>query len=66
MTYSAGFVAYAAGIAGGSVAIVTTLSGLFGAVTLGLAALVLKERLAAPSYASIGIMLAGVVLILRG
>lgn len=63
---SAGFVAYATGIAGGSVAIVTTLSGLFSAVTLGLAALVLKERLAAPSYASIGIMLAGVVLILRG
>jgi drug/metabolite transporter (DMT)-like permease len=63
---TAAFVTYATGIGSGSVAIVTTLSGLFSVVTVGLAALVLKERLAPASYLSIGVMLTGVVLILRG
>jgi drug/metabolite transporter (DMT)-like permease len=63
---TAAFVAYTTGIGSGSVAIVSTLSGLFSAVTLGLAALVLKERLAPASYVSIGVMLLGVTLILRG
>jgi drug/metabolite transporter (DMT)-like permease len=60
------FVAFTTGIGGGSVAIVSTLSGLFSAVTVGLAALILRERLRPAAYLSIGIMLAGVVLIVRG
>jgi drug/metabolite transporter (DMT)-like permease len=60
------FVVYATGIGAGSVAIVSTLSGLFSAVTLGLAAVILRERLAPAGYASVGVMLTGVALILRG
>lgn len=60
---SAAFVAYSTGIRVGSVAVVSTLSGLFSVVTMTLAALVLKERLRPISYVSIGVALVGVVLI---
>jgi drug/metabolite transporter (DMT)-like permease len=60
---SAAFVAYATGISVGSVALVSTLSGSFSGVTVALAALILKERLAPVAYASIGVMLVGVTLI---
>jgi drug/metabolite transporter (DMT)-like permease len=63
---TAGFVAYTSGIRSGSVAIVATLSGLFSAVTVGLAILVLKERLTPAGYVSIAVMLLGVALIARG
>jgi drug/metabolite transporter (DMT)-like permease len=48
------------------VAVVSTLSGLFSAVTVGLAALVLKERLYPAAYASIFVMLVGTALIVAG
>jgi drug/metabolite transporter (DMT)-like permease len=57
------FVAFTTGIGGGSVAIVSTLSGLFSAVTVGLAAWLLRERLRPSGYASIAVMLTGVALI---
>jgi drug/metabolite transporter (DMT)-like permease len=60
---SAAFVAYTTGISVGSVALVSTLSGSFSAVTVALAALILRERLSRVAYASIGVMLAGVTLI---
>jgi drug/metabolite transporter (DMT)-like permease len=60
------FVAYVTGLSSGSVAVVSTLSGLFSAVTVGLAALVLKERLYPAAYASIFVMLVGTVLIVAG
>lgn len=57
------FVAFATGIGGGSVAIVSTLTGLFSAVTVGLAAWFLHERLRPAGYASLTMMLTGVALI---
>jgi drug/metabolite transporter (DMT)-like permease len=60
------FVAYVTGLGAGSVAVVSTLSGLFSAITVGLAAVVLKERLYPAAYVSIAVMLAGVVLIIAG
>jgi drug/metabolite transporter (DMT)-like permease len=60
------FVAYVTGIGAGSVAVVSTLSGLFSAVTVGLAAVLLKERLYPVAYVAICVMLAGVVLIIAG
>jgi drug/metabolite transporter (DMT)-like permease len=60
------FVAFATGISVGSVAIVATLTGLYAAVTVGLAAFLLGERLRPVSYGSIGLMLLGVTLILLG
>ncbi len=63
---SAAFVAFTFGIRTGSVAVISTLSSLFSAVTVGLAALFLRERLRPANYLSIGVMLAGVVLILLG
>lgn len=60
---SAAFVAYTTGISVGSVALVSTLSGSFSAVTVVLAGIILKERLRPVGYASIGAMLAGVILI---
>jgi len=60
------FVAFATGINLGSVAIVTTLTGLYAAVTVGLAAFLLGERLRPSSYGSIGLMMLGVTLILVG
>jgi drug/metabolite transporter (DMT)-like permease len=60
------FVAYVTGLGAGSVAVVSTLSGLFSAVTVGLAALVLKERLYPAAYVSMVVMLAGVALIVAG
>lgn len=56
------FLAYNVGILEGSVAIVGTLSGLFSAVTVGLAAIVLRERLTRVGYAAMGAIFAGVVL----
>jgi drug/metabolite transporter (DMT)-like permease len=60
------FVAFTTGIRIGSVAIVATLTGLYAAVTVGLAAFLLGERLRPASYASIGVMMVGVTLILFG
>jgi drug/metabolite transporter (DMT)-like permease len=60
--YSGAFLAYNVGILTGSVAIVSTLSGLFSAVTVGLATLVLRERLGPTQYAAIGAVFLGVVL----
>ncbi len=61
-----GFVAYNIGISTGSVAIVGTLSGLFSAVTVGIAALVLRERLTRIQFRGILAILVGVVLIAVG
>jgi drug/metabolite transporter (DMT)-like permease len=63
---SAAFIVYTTGIGAGSVAIVATLTGLFSAVTVGLAAAILKERLRPAAYASIGVMLLGTALIVQG
>lgn len=57
-----GFIAYDVGIQTGSVAIIGTLSGLFSAVTVGLAALLLKERLTRWQYAGMAAIFVGVVL----
>lgn len=59
---TAGFFAYSVGIVAGSVAIVGTLSGLFSAVTVGLAALVLRERLTKVQYAGMATIFLGIVL----
>jgi len=56
------FVAYNVGIVDGSVAIVGTLSGLFSAVTVGIAAVVLRERLTRFQYAAVVAIFLGVVL----
>ena len=61
-----GFVAYNIGIATGSVAIVGTLSGLFSAVTVGMAAVLVRERLTKTQLAGIIGIFAGVVLIALG
>lgn len=63
---TAAFVAFTIGIRIGSVAIVTTLTGLYAAVTVGLAAVFLGERLSVVSYVSIAVMMGGVTLILLG
>lgn len=60
------FVAFTIGIRIGSVAVVTTVTGLYAAVTVALAAVFLRERLSAVSYVSIAAMMVGVALILRG
>lgn len=60
---SLAFIAYDVGILGGSVAIVGTLSGLFSAVTVGLAVLVLHERLTRTQLAGVLAIFLGVVLI---
>lgn len=59
---SAAFLTYNLGISSGSVAIVGTLSGLFSAVTVGLAALFLRERLVAVQYAGLASIFIGIVL----
>jgi len=56
------FLAYNVGIVDGSVAIIGTLSGLFSAVTVMLAAVVLRERLTRVQYGAIAGLLVGVVL----
>jgi uncharacterized membrane protein len=56
------FVAYNVGIVSGSVAIIGTLSGLFSAVTVALATVVLRERLTLPQYAGMGSIFLGVAL----
>lgn len=60
---SVAFVAYNVGILGGSVAVVGTLSGLFSAVTVGLAALFLRERLTRIQFVGVAAILIGVVLL---
>ncbi len=60
---SLAFVAFNVGILGGSVAIVGTLSGLFSAVTVGLAAAILHERLMRMQLAGVLSIFLGVVLI---
>lgn len=60
---SLAFIAYDVGILGGSVAIVGTLSGLFSAVTVGLAAAVLHERLTRVQLGGVLAIFVGVVLI---
>lgn len=60
---SVAFIAYNVGILRGSVAIVGTLSGLFSAVTVGLAAIVLRERLTRGQFVGVLAIFAGVVLL---
>jgi len=60
---SIAFVAYNVGILGGSVAVIGTLSGLFSAVTVGLAVAFLRERLTRVQWAGVGLILAGVALL---
>ena len=57
------FIAYNVGILGGSVAIVGTLSGLFSAVTIGLAVAILHERLTRVQLVGVLVIFLGVVLI---
>lgn len=57
-----GFIAYSVGIVAGSVAIIGTLSGLFSAVTVGLAAIFLRERLTRIQYSGMAAIFLGVVL----
>lgn len=63
---SAAFIAYNVGILGGSVAIVGTLSGLFSAVTVALAAGILRERLTRPQFLGVAAIFVGVLLIALG
>ena len=63
---SAAFIAFNVGILGGSVAIVGTLSGLFSAVTVALAAAFLREHLTAPQAFGVGSVLLGVLLMAVG
>lgn len=60
------FVAFNLGIATGSVAVVGTLSGLFSAVTVAIAAVVLHERLTRPQLAGVLGIFGGVVLLALG
>ena len=60
---SLAFIAFNVGILGGNVAIVGTLSGLFSAVTVGLAVAVLRERLTRTQLLGVVAIFAGVVLI---
>ncbi len=60
---SLSFIAYNVGILGGSVAIIGTLSGLFSAVTIGLATGVLHERLTRTQLVGVLSVFLGVVLI---
>ncbi len=63
---SLAFIAFNIGILGGSVAIVGTLSGLFSAVTVVLAAAILRERLTRIQLVGVLSVFAGVVLIALG
>jgi len=58
-----GNIAYNSGVITGSIAIVSTLSGLFSAVTIGFAWLWLKERLARHQLIGVLAILSGVILI---
>lgn len=58
---SVAFLAYLAGLQTGSVAVVTVLSSLAGAVTVLLAFVLLRERLAPRQWAGVAAALAGVV-----
>ncbi len=60
---SIAFIAYNVGIREGSVAVVGTLSGLFSAVTVGLAVAILRERLTRVQYAGVAAIFVGVVLL---
>lgn len=55
------FIAFNIGIVGGSVAIIGTLSGLFSAVTVAFAAVILHERLTPMQYAGMGSIFFGVI-----
>jgi drug/metabolite transporter (DMT)-like permease len=59
----AAYLAYNAGVASAYVAVVAVLSSLFSAVTVLLAWLVLRERLAATQWLGIGLILGGVTLV---
>ena len=63
---SLAFIAFNVGILEGSVAIVGTLSGLFSAVTVVLAAGILRERLTRLQALGVGSIFAGVLLIALG
>ncbi len=63
---SLAFVAFNLGILGGSVAVVGTLSGLFSAVTVVLAAAVLRERLTRIQLVGVLSVFTGVILIALG
>jgi drug/metabolite transporter (DMT)-like permease len=63
---SLAFIAFNVGILGGSVAIVGTLSGLFSAVTVVLAAAILRERLTRLQAVGVASIFVGVVLIALG
>jgi uncharacterized protein YeaC (DUF1315 family) len=54
-----GFMAYSMGIVARSVAIIGTLSGLLSAVTAGLAAIFLRERLTRVQYARVAAIFLG-------
>lgn len=58
-----GNIAFNLGVASGSIAIVSTLSGLFSAVTIGLAWLLLRERVTRHQLVGISAILVGVVFI---
>ncbi len=60
---SLAFIAFNVGILAGNVAIVGTLSGLFSAVTVGLAVAILHERLTRTQVLGVVAIFAGVVLI---
>ena len=63
---SLAFIAFNVGILGGSVAIVGTLSGLFSAVTVVLAAAILRERMTRIQLLGVLAIFVGVVLIALG
>jgi drug/metabolite transporter (DMT)-like permease len=60
---SAAFLAYLAGLETGRVAVVTVLSSLAGAVTVLMAFVLLRERLAPRQWAGVAAALAGVLLL---
>ena len=59
----AGFAALTAGLATGELAIVTVLSSLQSAVTVGLACIVLRERLARHQWLGVAVVVTGLALV---
>jgi drug/metabolite transporter (DMT)-like permease len=60
---TAAFVANNAGLSMGHVSVVTVLSSMYGAVTVLLAAIFVRERLALSQWLGIGLIFAGIVLV---
>jgi drug/metabolite transporter (DMT)-like permease len=63
---SAAFVFYDAGVASAMTAVVSILSSLFGAVTVVLALIFLRERMGRMQWAAVGVILVGVALVSSG